>query len=163
MRIEIERKFLVCGEGWRRQVLAAELLRQGYLAVDAKKVIRIRVSEKRGILTIKEASGEISRGEFEYDIPHDEACRMVATMSVGFIVEKIRHRLCYRGKLWEVDEFFQENSGLVVAEVELEKVEEFFERPPWLGREVSGEQRFSNAALSLKPFCQWPDRSALTA
>ncbi|NLC71383.1 MAG: CYTH domain-containing protein [Desulfuromonadaceae bacterium] len=160
MKLEIERKFLIRSDAWRRNVLRKDLLRQGYLAVDQQKVIRVRVASGRGILTIKQASTGIVRREFEYDIPVEEASLMVDEMSRGFVVEKIRHRVGHGDRVWEIDEFLKENSGLVVAEIELEGEEQVFEFPLWLGREVTTDHRFSNAALSCRPFSLWPDRDA---
>ncbi|NLV24261.1 MAG: CYTH domain-containing protein [Deltaproteobacteria bacterium] len=162
MNIEIERRFLVCGAVWRKQVVDRELLRQGYLAADEKKVIRVRLAGDKGILTIKQTLTGMSRRELEYTIPFRDACFLVAEMSCGYVVEKIRYRVDYAGKFWVVDEFLKENAGLVVAEIELAREEEDFAPPPWLGREVTKEVRFSNAALSRQPFSLWPDRDTIT-
>ena len=161
MKREIERRFLVRGDAWRRQILDRELLRQGYLADDDKKVIRVRLFETKGVLSIKQSAGGLARNEFEYDIPLKEARHLLEEMRLGFVVEKLRHRLRHGGKIWEVDEFLGDNAGLVVAEIELEKEQEPFERPPWLGKEISGERRFSNAALARHPFARWPDRETV--
>jgi adenylate cyclase len=161
VKLEIERRFLVRGDGWRREALTREHLRQGYLAADEQKVIRVRVAPEKGFLTIKQGAGGFARREFEYEIPRSEACLMVEEMSRGYLVEKIRHRIGHAGKVWEVDEFLGSNQGLVVAEIELERADESFEPPPWLGREITGEGRFSNAALSRQPFCLWPDRDSV--
>ncbi len=160
-QLEIERKFLVQGEGWR--VAAPERLRQGYLNRDPQRTVRVRLLETAGIklafLTIKGQTSGISRAEFEYEIPVADAQALLALCD-GPLIEKARHRLPLHdgsGRCWEVDEFFGANAGLVVAEIELQQADQAFERPDWLGPEVSHDARYFNSSLSRRPFAEWRD------
>lgn len=162
MGLEIERKFLVRHDGWRTQVKHSERLVQGYLvgpaAADAGLVrcaIRVRlVGSEKAWLTIKSANAGLSRQEFEYPIPVADAEQMLASLGDGRI-EKVRHHVQVEATHFEVDEFLGDNAGLVVAEVELPSEDAPFERPEWLGQEVSHEKRFYNVELARFPFGQW--------
>jgi len=160
MGVEIERKFLVTGSDWR-QGSRGRLYRQGYLCTEKERTVRVRIAGEQGFLTVKGKTEGISRLEFEYEIPVQEANQMLDTLCRTVIVEKIRHRIVHGGKVWEVDEFLGANQGLVLAEIELESEEEPFESPPWLGREVSGESRFYNSSLSRNPYGTWPEEEKL--
>lgn len=154
MPLEIERKFLVAGQPW--QGLAEGLvIRQGYLALSESNVVRVRVGGGRAWLTIKGPTQGISRLEFEYEIPLQDANSLLGLCD-GAIIEKTRYRIEEEGVLFELDVFGGENAGLVVAEVELEREEEDFFRPAWLGEEVSHDPRYRNSALSLRPYSSWP-------
>lgn len=153
MAVEIERKFLVA-EGWRDHPAQRVAMRQGYLG-GARCSIRVRIAGARAQLNIKSREAGARRLEFEYDIPLADAREILDCLSEGALVEKTRHTLEYRGHTWEVDEFEGANSGLIVAEVELADEAERFERPPWLGREVTGERRYYNDALARCPFLDW--------
>ena len=157
MQKEIERRFLVTGDAWKKDVVSREMLSQGYLHVDDGKAIRVRLAPTGATLTIKASISDILRHEFEYAIPPDDARRLLELCGSRRI-EKIRHRLEYGGKVWEVDEFLGENAGLVLAEIELESEGEEFAKPHWLGFEVTGDSRYSNAALALLPFGRWKER-----
>lgn len=159
MAIEIERKFLVRGDAWRAQAHASHALAQGYLGGDRCSV-RVRVDGDAAMLNIKSKVRGASRLEFEYAIPLADAEVMMRELA-GAAVIKTRHLVHHAGHLWEVDEFSGVNQGLVVAEVELGSADEAFERPPWLGREVTEEERFYNASLVHTPFQQWNDRDAI--
>lgn len=156
MPTEIERKFLVAGDGWRRGAGAPQQLRQGYLALTERAVVRVRLAgETAAWLGVKEHRIGRSHGEFEYPIPPGEA-RELLGLCTGTVVEKRRFRVPVAGHEWEVDEFMGANAGLVVAELEMSDEDEEFVRPDWLGREVTAERRFYNAALSLRPWRNWP-------
>lgn len=153
---EIERKFLVRHEGWREGAVGVPY-RQGYLLADGDRTIRVRVAGDRGYLTIKGPMQGISRSEYEYEIPVAEAQELLATLCQGSAVEKHRHRIEYAGKVWEVDEFHGANHGLIVAEIELSDPDESFERPDWIGEEVSHDRRYGNAYLSFSPYSTWAE------
>jgi CYTH domain-containing protein len=152
MAIEIERKFLVRGDVWREST-GVQIV-QGYLSRDRRHSVRIRVSGKRAFLTIKGSAKGFTRSEFEYEIPVDDANQMLP-LCVGLLIKKVRHRVEHDGKTWEVDEFLDENRGLVVAELELQSEDEPFARPPWLGEEVTEDPRYLNVNLSENPFGLW--------
>lgn len=152
---EIERKFLVEGPEW--QALAAESthIRQGYLCRQAGRIVRVRLTDSSAFLTIKGPSNGMSQAEFEYQIPQEDAKEMLATLVEGFTIDKRRHYVTVDKHVWEVDVFEGENSGLVVAEVELAAEDESFTVPAWAGREVTDEGGYRNAALSQTPFSHW--------
>ncbi len=154
MGIEIERKFLVRD----LSVLAGHAgvrLSQGYLSFDPDRTVRVRVAENAAWLTIKSRGKGISRAEFEYEIPVEEA-RQLMEFCTGSVVDKTRHKITHAGHLWEVDVFHGDNDGLVVAEVELDSEEEEVELPPWIGAEVSDDPRYFNAKLAREPYRDWP-------
>ncbi|MCC6795094.1 MAG: CYTH domain-containing protein [Candidatus Hydrogenedentes bacterium] len=154
MGVEIERKFLVCGEDWG-QTPRAEHCRQGYLAFGPPVAVRVRIMGGVATLNVKTATTAISRHEFEYEIPMTDAESILATSCAGAIIEKTRHCVEYGGKTWEVDVFAGSNAGLIVAEIEIDSEDEPFERPPWLGREVSGVPRYLNTSLCQRPYSEW--------
>jgi adenylate cyclase len=147
MGTEIERKFLVAGEGWRGQAMEPGLLlRQGYLHA-GQPVVRIRQAGEAAFLTIK-GPGLLARAEYEYPIPVAEAAEMLERLCPQPVIEKTRTRVRHGGLVWEVDEFAGHLAGLVLAEVELASPDQSFARPEWLGREVTEDPRYQNAALS---------------
>jgi len=157
MPTEIERKFLVADDAWRRSASAPRELRQGYLALTERAVIRVRlVDGERAWLGIKEHRIGRSHGEYEYEIPVGEARELLA-LCTGAVIEKRRYVVPVGGHCWEVDEFLGDNAGLVLAEIELGAEDEAFREPDWLGREVTDERRFYNAALSERPWARWPE------
>lgn len=147
MAKEVERKFLVSGEAWRNDVERSIRIRQYYLCVGVDRSIRIRISDnKRARLTLKFGAGRLERDEFEYEVPLHDALAMLE-FYVGTVIEKVRHHVRYGGYLYEVDEFGGELDGLIVAELETrDRVDDL---PQWIGREVTGDQRYSNAVLSV--------------
>lgn len=151
---EIERKFLVKNDSWRGEAPGV-LYRQGYLSLDMDRVVRVRVNGKQGYLTIKGKFRGFSRPEFEYEIPYDDALELLNTLCIQPILEKMRYIIEHRGVRWEIDEFLKANSGLVVAEVELDDEEQSIDLPDWVGREVSHDPRYFNSNLILKPFKHW--------
>lgn len=157
MPIEIERKFLVTGDGWRGQVSHAIAMRHGYLTeLGARASVRVRVEGEVGKLNVKAAVVGMARAEYEYEIPAAEAEEMLATLCSGLIL-KTRHYVERDGLTWEIDVFEGDNAGLVVAEVELDSVDQQFPRPSWAGREVTREQRYYNHALAKRPYAEWSD------
>lgn len=154
MGIEIERKFLVKGRAWK-DLAPALRCRQGYLCLDRDKTVRVRIMGRRGFLTVKGGGAGIVRHEFEYEIPVADADELLEKFCRRPLIEKDRYRIEHEGLVWEVDEFFGENRGLVVAEVELESADQVISLPAWVGREVSGDPRYFNAALSRQPFRSW--------
>ena len=152
MPTEIERKFLVTGTRWRQA--AGVRFSQGYLNRDKERTVRIRLSGGKAHLTIKGISRGAARLEFEYEVPPADAEQLM-NLCEGPIIEKMRYTLEYRGFTWEIDEFLGENAGLVIAEIELQSEGQEFERPPWLGREVTEDPRFYNANLVANPYCKW--------
>ena len=152
MPTEIERKFLIQGSDWR--TADPERLCQGYLSRDKRRIVRVRIAGAQAWLTIKGAVTGISRAEFEYAIPLADAEALLALRD-GPLVEKLRHRVRHAGMTWEVDEFLGENAGLVVAEIELEREDQAFARPTWLGREVTADPRYMNSNLATHPFKSW--------
>ncbi|MFZ4408457.1 MAG: CYTH domain-containing protein [Paracraurococcus sp.] len=150
MPTEIERKFLVTGEGWRQSALGpARRLRQGYLASGggAAPVVRVRLSDDDGYLTVK-GPGLLSRAEYEYPIPAAHALAMLGDLCPPPVIEKTRTRVAHAGMVWEVDEFAGHLAGLVIAEIELEAADQPFARPDWVGTEVTGDRRYQNSTLS---------------
>ncbi len=158
MGVEIERKFLVRGTDWKRG-LSGTQYRQGYLSSGPDCTVRVRLADERGYLTIKGASLGASRLEFEYPIPAEEAVQMLERLCSKQLIEKIRYRVPYAGMVWDVDEFFGDNRGLLLAEIELEYEAQVIELPPWIGQEVTGDHRYYNACLAVHPISNWQDVS----
>lgn len=161
MPVEIERKFLVVGDAWRAEVSRSVEMRQGYLTQEAGRAsVRVRVENDQARLNIKAAVVGAARAEYEYAIPLDEGREILETLCVGRL-EKIRHYITCHGErdgiVWEVDEFLNDNAGLIVAEVELVSVDQDFKRPAWLGRrELTADRRYYNHYLALHPYRSWP-------
>ena len=154
MGVEIERKFLVSSDAWRR-LGEPVLLRQGYLSADPMRTVRVRIEGEQGVLTIKSKNEGASRGEWEYPIPLQDAEELLDRLCERPLVEKYRRRIDHQGFTWEVDEFLGENVGLVVAEIELPAEDAVFALPDWIGREVTGERRYYNSSLIRLPYSKW--------
>ena len=155
MPIEIERKFLVASDGWRAEATEAVKMRHGYLApLGAAASVRVRVEGEVGKLNVKAAKVGMSRAEYEYEIPAAEAEEMIATLCSGIIL-KTRHYVPRGGHVWEIDVFEGGNAPLVVAEIELGAEDEKFDKPEWLGREITEDRRYYNHALSVTPYNTW--------
>lgn len=150
---EIERKFLVVDEQWR--VADGTKYRQGYLSTDKERTVRVRIAGNKAMLTIKGITQGASRAEYEYEIPVEDAEELL-DLCQRPIIEKWRHEIEHAGMTWEVDEFFGDNQGLVLAEVELDSPDEAFDLPPWVGKEVTDDPRYFNANLVHHPFRNWP-------
>ncbi len=153
--MEIERKFLVKGD-FKRMSYKHTRIVQGYLSRVPQRTVRIRLKGERGFITIKgetNASGS-SRFEWEKEIPFKEATELLELCERA-LIEKTRYLVKFEEHTFEVDEFYGENEGLQLAEIELTSEEESFEKPPWLGEEVTGQAQYYNSMLSKNPFCQW--------
>lgn len=164
MPLEIERKFLVSGDGWRGAAHAVLPMAQGYLngldAIDRggqKASVRVRIQGDAAFLNLKSREPGHTRQEFDYPIPVADA-RALLALCVGGVIDKRRHLVHHQGHLWEVDEFLGDNAGLVVAEIELASADETFALPGWAGREVTDEVRYYNLALASHPYSRWSDR-----
>ena len=158
MNIETERKFLVRDSSYKDFETGSRLIKQGYIAHDSGNTVRVRIQDGKGILTIKGPSGPdgLSRKEWEKEIPLADA-EDLFTLCKGGRVEKCRHIVpAGGGRFFEVDEFFGDNEGLVMAEIELGSADEAFEKPSWLGQEVTGDKRYYNSYLTKCPFKMWP-------
>ncbi|MHA6203799.1 CYTH domain-containing protein [Dyella soli] len=161
MGIEIERKFLIADDSWRELPARSERIAQGYLigaqalqSGGARASVRVRRTGDHAWLNIKSAQLGIERAEYEYPVPLADAEEMLATLCDG-VVEKIRHHVHVDGAVFEIDEFFGDNAGLVVAEIELASTDAAFPRPSWLGREVSHLGRYYNVNLIAHPYASW--------
>lgn len=154
MAKEIERKFLVKLAEWTPQG-AGKYYKQGYLNSQKERVVRVRIAGDKGQLTIKGVTTGVTRAEFEYAIPVEEAGLMLDNLCEQPLIEKHRHKEVHGGKTWEIDVFHGDNEGLVVAEIELKSEDEAFERPAWLGPEVSSDPRYFNSNLLKNPYRNW--------
>jgi len=151
MGTEIERKFLVQGDAWRRH--AGISIKQGYLTRERHYSVRVRLAGANGTLTIKSGTGTLKRSEFEYEIPAADATELLKLCT--HVIEKTRHVVDVNGTKWEVDEFGAANAGLVVAEVELDSEDQPFNKPSWIGQEVTDDTRYLNSELAVHPFSTW--------
>lgn len=157
MALEIERKFLVSGDGWRTDCIGSSRIIQGYLS-NGGNTVRIRLKDDQAFLTIKGKASGIKRSEYEYPIPADDAREMLASLTQDPPVEKIRYLIpADNGLIWEVDEYCGANAPLFTAEIELPDENTLFAVPAWLGREVSCDARYTNRALSRQPYSLWKD------
>jgi len=155
MAIEIERKFLLKNQQWRTLSGAGCLIRQGYLSDQPERTVRVRVAGDHAWLTVKGKTKGIARLELEYPIPVAEAMQLLDQLCLKPLIEKYRYRIAQGDLVWEVDEFLGDNTGLVVAEIELSAADQAFDRPDWLGAEVSDDPRYFNSALIHQPFSRW--------
>jgi len=153
MGTEIERKFLVREGPWREA--AAETYRQGYLSTVKERTVRVRTINDKGYLTVKGVSVGASRLEFEYEIPVADADELLDSLCEKPLIEKKRYKLDHGGLTWEIDVFFGDNEGLIVAEVELQSEDQIFERPEWVREEVTNDPRYFNANLISNPYSNW--------
>lgn len=157
--VEIERKFLVKNDAWQKLGTPVYYC-QGYLNDAKERTVRVRIAGDKAFLTIKGANVGAVRSEFEYEIPVAEARHMLENLALRPLIEKTRTVIQDHDHVWEVDAFMGENAGLVVAEIELADEFEAFERPEWLGEEVTGDARYYNSSLVRHPYCQWKDVAA---
>ena len=167
MGIEIERKFTVVGDAWRRNIDESVRMAQGYLNDHAAVVagtqqvsVRVRIAGARAWLNIKSREAGPSRQEFEYEVPVADADALLA-LCVGALIDKTRHHVRVDGWLFEIDEFAGDNAGLIVAEIELPAADASFPRPAWLGVEVTDHVRYYNLALAARPYALWRDEEKL--
>ncbi len=151
---EIERKFLVSGELWR-ETAEGTRYRQGFLSTEPERTVRVRVAGPRGSITVKGKNIGARRAEFEYEIPVADAEQMLDTLCKRPLIEKVRYTLAIGPHTWEIDVFEGDNAGLVVAEIELSREDEAFERPDWVGNEVTDDPRYFNSNLVANPYRTW--------
>ncbi len=156
MAKEIERKFLVTSKAWKKSAKKMRIV-QGYLSRDPDRTVRVRISGTKAFMTVKGRTKGVSRTEIEFPMPIKEA-RELMKLCLPTVIEKTRHLVKHEGMTWEVDEFHGANKGLVIAELELPHERAKFEKPDWLGREVSREKRYANACLSEHPYRTWTNR-----
>lgn len=156
MNLEIERKFLVLNDSYKTISKNSYLIKQGFLNSDKNRVVRVRITDDKSFLTIKGKSTDngLSRYEWEKEINLSDAMSLLKLCEDG-IIEKRRYLVPYKKHIFEIDEFFGENSGLVIAEVELESVNQDIEKPKWLGKEVTGDTKYYNTELKKNPFKNW--------
>jgi CYTH domain-containing protein len=151
---EIERKFLLRNDAWRSLAKGTKY-RQGYLSSAKECIVRVRVLDNRGYLTVKGIARGALRREFEYDIPQKDAEAMLKELCQKPIIEKNRYKIPFSGLVWEIDEFLGDNQGLIVAEVELDSEDQPFTKPDWIGEEVTDDPRYFNSNLIAYPFTKW--------
>jgi adenylate cyclase len=159
MGIEIERKFLMKSDEWKVHVTETHVIKQGYLQsgleAEQKSSVRVRISNKQANINVKSAELSATRQEFEYEIPLHDAEEMLRTLCGGLVIEKTRYYVPYGAHLWEIDVFSGENKGLQMAEIELGSLDEPFEKPDWIGAEVSHDGRYYNNYLIKNPYYKW--------
>ena len=159
---EIERKFLVRNSNWKINARPTGFV-QGYLNLDPERTVRVRIAGNMGFITVKGKRTGLIRSEYEYIIPPADAAFMLENLCIQPLIEKNRYQVEYHGMVWEVDEFFGVNSGLVLAEIELKHEDQAFSLPDWVGREVSDDARYCNSSLVSNPWNTWGDRSGQEA
>ena len=154
--IEIERKFLVISDAFKKEAFTQNRIAQGYLSSVPERTVRVRIKGEKGFLTIKGISNEsgLSRFEWEKEIPVEEAKKLLLLCEKG-VIDKTRFEVKYGNHVYEVDEFYGENEGLIIAEIELSSENETFEKPSWLGEEVTNDKRYYNSYLSNHPYKNW--------
>jgi adenylate cyclase len=155
--IEIERKYLVLNNDFKKEAFAKNHIAQGYLNSDPQRTVRVRIKGEKGFLTIKGKGNEtgMSRYEWEKEIPLEEAKQLLSLCETG-VIDKTRYEVKMGNHTYEVDEFHGENQGLIMAEIELQTEDETFEKPKWLGEEVTNDKRFYNSYISKHPYKDWP-------
>ncbi|MBH04074.1 MAG: CYTH domain protein [Xanthomonadales bacterium] len=159
MAVEIERKFLVAGDGWRDEAYQQKHFAQGYFNDSGRASVRVRIEDETANLNIKAAVIGSARAEYEYAIPLADAQDMLASLCLTEPVEKTRHWVKHEGHTWEIDVFEGANAPLIVAEIELGAADEAFARPAWLGREITDDKRYYNHALAFAPYRDWAPES----
>lgn len=152
--LEIERKFLVANDSWKQEVTNSTVIKQGYLNSSPERTVRIRIRGEKGYLTIKGKNENLTRKEFEYEIPLSEANELLDLCEKP-IIEKTRHLVNQGKHTWEIDVFEGDNKGLIVAEIELTSENQSFETPAWIGKEVSADARYFNSSLIKLPYSKW--------
>ena len=154
--IEIERKFLVISDAFKKEAFTQNRIAQGYLSSVPERTVRVRIKGEKGFLTIKGISNEsgLSRFEWEKEIPVEEAKKLLLLCEKG-VIDKTRFEVKSGNHIYEVDEFYGENEGLIIAEIELSSENETFEKPSWLGEEVTNDKRYYNSYLSNHPYKNW--------
>lgn len=154
MALEIERKYLLKNDSWKSKADAGTVIKQGYLNTSKERTVRVRIYGDQGFLTIKGKTENISRAEFEYNIPLEDALELLK-MCEKPLIEKTRHLYLEEGNTWEIDVFEGDNKGLEIAEIELKSEDQQFAIPEWIGEEVSGDPKYFNSSLINSPFVDW--------
>ena len=154
MALEIEKKFLIKNNDWKKSVEKEYVIKQGYLLAHPDRTLRVRIKGAKGFLTIKGKTVSASRAEYEYEIPLQDAEEMIDLCEKP-VIEKIRHIIKHHKHVWELDVFSGANKGLIMAEIELEAEDESFELPSWAGEEVTLDARYYNSNLAKHPFSEW--------
>ena len=154
MGLEIERKFLLKNNNWKKAVRNQFAIKQGYLNDDPNRTVRVRIKGSKGILTIKGKTVNATRAEYEYEIPLSDAQELI-NLCEKPIIDKTRYIVDYQNKTWEIDIFYGENDGLILAEIELDSEQEEFDLPEWAGQEVTTDSRYYNSNLAKKPISKW--------
>ena len=155
MATEIERKFLLNDNSWKEFAGEGTKYSQGYLVGSKQASVRVRIQGDKAFLNVKSATIDITRQEFEYEVPLADAQEMLETLCEKPLISKTRYHLNHENHVWEIDVFDGENNGLVVAEIELADKNEVFSKPTWLGEEVSDDARYYNTCLVKHPFKNW--------
>lgn len=153
--MEIERKYLLINTDWKKCINDSKPIIQGYMQKGSGSSVRIRIEGENACLTIKGPRTGISRDEFEYSIPIEDAQILLEKYCNKPFISKVRHSVNYKGHVWQIDEFREENLGLVLAEIELSEEGELFEKPDWIGEEVSTDNRYFNSNLVRNPYSEW--------
>lgn len=154
MAKEIERKFLIRGEAWRA-LAEGTMYRQGYLNSAKERTVRVRTVGDKAFLTIKGITVGATRAEYEYEIPFADCNALLDDLAEKPLIEKKRYKIRQGEFTWEIDEFFGDNQGLIVAEIELTSEDQQFGKPDWIGEEVTGDPRYFNSNLIKHPFTRW--------
>ena len=154
MKVEIERKFLVKNQDWKKLIVEKHSIQQGYLNTDKSCNVRVRIMNNLAFITIKGKRVNTARTEFEYEIPLNDA-ESILKLSKTSIIKKTRFTVNHQGQIWEIDQFEGDNQGLVIAEIELKQKDEAISLPNWIGTEISNDERFYNLSLSSNPFKNW--------
>jgi adenylate cyclase len=157
MGLEIERKFLLKNTDWKSEADEGTLIKQGYLNSHIERTVRVRISNNKGEITIKGKTNNLTRKEFEYQIPLEEAISLIKLCEQP-IIEKTRFLIKQGNLKWEIDEFEGDNKGLIVAEIELENESQNFDKPDWIGQEVSQDAKYYNSSLLSNPFKNWTEQ-----
>ncbi|WP_406685215.1 CYTH domain-containing protein [Seonamhaeicola sp. MEBiC1930] len=154
--IEIERKFLVKSNAYKQEAFKEIRITQGFLNTHKERTVRVRLKGDYGFLTVKGLSSDdgLKRFEWETQITEEEAKSLLNICESG-VIDKIRYEVEVKNHIFEIDEFFGDNHGLVIAEVELKSENETFEKPNWLGKEVTGDIKYYNSQISKNPYCNW--------
>ena len=154
MKVEIERKFLVKNQDWKKLIVEKHSIQQGYLNTDKSCNVRVRIMNSAAFITIKGKRVNTARPEFEYEIPLNDA-ESILKLTKNSIIKKTRFTVNHKGQIWEIDQFEGDNQGLVIAEIELKQKDEVISLPNWIGTEISNDERFYNLSLSSNPFKNW--------
>ena len=154
--IEIERKFLVTSQAFKKEAISEKRIVQGFLNTHVERTVRVRIKDNKGVLTVKGKTSDsgTTRFEWETELPLDQAQELLKLCEKG-IVDKLRYEIPFKNHIFEVDVFFGDNEGLILAEVELKTEDEAFEKPDWFGEEVTGNSKYYNSQLSKNPFKKW--------